>query len=264
MELGLAGRTALITGGSKGIGLAIARKLAAEGCHLHLNARSADALEAARAAIVAAHDVRVACHPLDLSVPQHTADLARACDGVDILVNNAGGVPGGPLEEATDDKWRQGFDLKVFATVNLTREVYLQMKARGDGVIINVIGNCGERPDPEIIIATIANTGLMGFTRALGAAAARHGVRVVGINPGPTLTERLELLMKMKARERFGDEDRWRELMAPLPMGRAGTPEEIADLTVFAASPRASYISGTIMTADGGWAQTGAPLNFEV
>ncbi len=257
MDLELTGKTALITGGSKGIGLAVAHQLAAEGCHLHLNARSAADLEAARAAIVANHAVEVTCHPLDLALPRNVSDLAAACNGIDILINNAGGVPCGPIEEATDDKWRLGFDLKIFATVNLTREVYLQMKARGDGVIINVIGNCGERPDPEIIIATIANTGLMGFTRALGAASVKHGIRVVGVNPGPTATDRLVLLMKQKAEDRFGNAERWRELMAPLPMGRAGEPEEIADMIVFAASKRASYVSGTIMTADGSVAAQG-------
>ncbi len=257
MDLELAGKSALVTGASKGIGLAVARKLASEGCDLHLNARTAADLEAARSDIISLSNVRVDCHPVDLSVPQNVYDLARACRGVDILINNAGAVPSGPLEEATDEKWREGFDLKIFATVNLTREIYLQMKARGDGVIINVIGNCGERPDPEIIIGTIANSGLMGFTRALGAASVKHGVRVVGINPGPTATERLVLLMRKKAEDRFGDGERWRELLAPLPMGRAGEPDEIADLTVFAASPRASYISGTIMTADGSVAAQG-------
>jgi NAD(P)-dependent dehydrogenase (short-subunit alcohol dehydrogenase family) len=257
VDLGLVDKTALITGASKGIGLAVAHKFAAEGCNLQLNARSKTDLEAARSDIISKHNVSVTIHPVDISSPESVHALAAECAGTDILINNAGAVPTGPIEEATDDKWREGFDLKIFGTVNLTRDIYLQMKARGDGVIINVIGNCGERPDPEIIIATIANSGLMGFTKALGGTSVKHGVRVVGINPGPTATERLVLLMKKKAKDRLGDEDRWRELTEPLPMGRTGTPEEIADLTVFAASPRASYISGTIMTADGGVAAQG-------
>ena len=110
--------------------------------------------------------------------------LADACRGVDILVNNAGATPTGPIESVTDADWREGLDLKVIATVNLTRELYMAMCARRSGVIVNVIGNCGERPDPEIIIGTIANTGLMGFTRALGAVSPDHGVRVLGVNPG--------------------------------------------------------------------------------
>ena len=126
------------------------------------------------------------------------------------------------------------------------------MCGRGRGVIVNVIGNCGERPDPEIIIGTITNAGLMGFTRALGSVSPQHGVRVLGVNPGPTMTERLELLMRKKALDRTGDGENWRELVAPLPFGRAATPDEVADLVVFAASARASYISGTVLTVDGG------------
>ncbi|MHC4986665.1 MAG: SDR family NAD(P)-dependent oxidoreductase, partial [Planctomycetota bacterium] len=168
MDLDLKDKSALITGGSKGIGLAVAKKLAAEGCHLHLNARSEADLEAARDAIRKSHNISVVIHPLDISDPRNVATLADACAGVDILINNAGAVPSGPIEDATDEKWREGFDLKVFATVNLTRAIYLRMKERRAGVIINVIGNCGERPDPEIIIATIANAGRMAFTRALG------------------------------------------------------------------------------------------------
>ena len=257
MDLGISGKTALITGASKGIGLAVARSLAAEGCNLRLNARSAQDLEAACADIRDRYDVEATAHPLDIAVPKNVTALVGSSPDVDILINNAGAVPGGPIEEATDDKWREGFDLKVFGTVNLTREIYLQMKARKRGVIVNIIGNCGERPDPEIIIATIANAGLMAFTKALGGESVRHGVRVIGVNPGPTATDRLVLLMKMKAKDRYGDENRWRELTEPLPMARAGEPEEIADLVTYAVSARASYVSGTIMTADGGVAAHG-------
>ncbi|MGQ0662149.1 MAG: short-chain dehydrogenase/reductase [Pseudomonadota bacterium] len=257
MDLGLAGRTALVTGGSKGIGAAIAERLAAEGCHLHLAARGRDALEATRERIRERHNVAIALHALDLAKTDNVAALAAACRGVDILINNAGAVPTGPIEEAEDWKWRQGFDLKVFATVNLTRDIYLAMSARGRGVIINVIGNCGERPDPDIIVATIANAGLMAFTKALGSVSPDKGVRVLGVNPGPTATDRLVMLMQKKAEDRTGDAGRWTDLVAPLPFGRAATPEEVADITVFAASERASYVSGTVLTVDGGVAARG-------
>ncbi len=174
------------------------------------------------------------------------------CREVDILINNAGAVPTGPIEDATDARWREGFDLKVFATVNLTRQLYAAMKDRRGGVVINVIGNCGERPDPEIIIATIANAGLMAFTRALGSVSPDHGVRVLGVNPGPTATERLVMLMQRKAADRTGDPARWTELVAPLPFGRAATPDEVANMIVFAASNAASFVSGTVLTVDGG------------
>jgi len=257
LELGLAGRTALVTGASKGIGRAIARRFAAEGCNLHLTARQVGDLEATRDEIRAKSNVAVDIHPLDLMAPSAPGSLASACAGADIVINNAGATPTGPIEEATEAKWREGLELKVLATALLTREFYALMTKRRSGVICNVIGNCGERPDPEIIIATVTNTGMMGFTKALGSVSPRHGVRVYGVNPGPTLTERLEMLMRKKAADRTGDAERWAELAAPLPMGRAATPEEVADVVVFTASPRASYVSGTIVTVDGGVSAVG-------
>lgn len=252
MDLGLGGRAALVTGASRGIGRAIALKLAEEGCGLHLAARSKETLEEAQAEIGRKANVPVSLHALDLMESGAPEKLAGLCAEVDILVNNAGATPTGPIEEASEEKWREGLELKVIATVLLTRAVYLRMCKRGRGVIINVIGNCGERPDPEIIVATVTNTGLMGFTKALGAVSPGHGVRVLGVNPGPTMTERLQLLMRKKAADRTGDAERWRELVAPLPFGRAGTPMEVADLVAFAASERANYISGTVLTVDGG------------
>jgi 3-oxoacyl-[acyl-carrier protein] reductase len=252
MDLGLEGMRALITGASRGIGKAIAERFAAEGCNLYLTARSPGPLEAARDEIRARHPVDIALHACDLMEHGAVAALAERFADADILINNAGATPTGPIEEATEDKWREGLELKVIATALLTRELYLRMSARKRGVIISVIGNCGERPDPEIIVATITNSGLMAFTRALGSVSPANGIRVLGVNPGPTLTERLELLMRKKSQDRTGDPGRWTELVAPLPFGRAATPEEVADLVVFAASPRAGYVSGTVLTVDGG------------
>ncbi len=257
MDLGLRGKSVLVTGGSRGIGRAAAEAFGAAGCALHLAARSPEDLKRAADELRSTYQVPVTIHPGDISKLGEVMALAAVCRDVDILVNNAGATPTGPIEQVTDADWREGLDLKVIATVNLTREIYLAMRARRRGVIVNVIGNCGERPDPEIIIGTIANTGLMGFTRALGAVSPDHGVRVLGVNPGPTATERLVQLMQRKAEDRTGNPDNWRDLVKPLPFGRAAEPKEVADMIVFAASDRASFVSGTILTVDGGVAWRG-------
>lgn len=257
MNLELQGKRALVTGASKGIGKAIAMRLAEEGCNLHLTARNATELAQLREAILENHKVEVAIHACDMMAKGAVAQLAEECADSDILINNAGATPTGPIEDATEAKWREGLELKVIATAMLTRELYVRMCERKNGVIINIIGNCGERPDPEIIVATITNSGMMAFTRALGSISPAKGIRVLGVNPGPTLTDRLQLLMERKAKDRTGDPARWAELTASLPFGRPANPVEVADMVVFAASPRASYVSGTVLTVDGGVAYRG-------
>ncbi|MBI4185130.1 MAG: SDR family NAD(P)-dependent oxidoreductase [Proteobacteria bacterium] len=258
MDLGLAGKTAVVTGGSRGIGLAVAEALAAEGCALHLAARTPADLDAARAKILARHNVTVAVHTCDLADGAAQRALAAACPEADILVNNAGAIPGGGIEQVDEATWRRAWDLKVFGYVNLTREVYGAMRARGRGVIVNVIGLAGEQPNADYIAGSAGNASLMAFTRALGGTSVEHGVRVVGVNPGLVATERAVTLLKGRAAKRFGDEARWRELLADQPMGRAAEPAEVASVVAFLASERASFVSGTIVTVDAGRAARGA------
>ena len=252
MDLRLEGKHVLVTGASKGIGLAAARAFAAEGCNLHLAARSGEALEAARDELTRAHGVSVDVHPTDLGRTANVVDLGRRCASVDILVNNAGEIPSGPIESLSEDDWRRGYDLKLFGYITLTREIYAAMKARGSGAIINDIGNSGENWDANYIAGAAGNASLMAFTRALGGVSLDHGVRVVGVNPGPVATDRMVKMMKRRAADWYGDESRWEELHAKYPGKRPATPEEVADLMVFLASPRAGYITGTIVTIDGG------------
>jgi NAD(P)-dependent dehydrogenase (short-subunit alcohol dehydrogenase family) len=258
MELGLRGKTVLITGASQGIGLACARAFAAEGCDLHLAARSAGKLEAARDDIAGRFRVGVSVHPLDLSSHAAMASLAAAAGDVDILVNNAGDIPSGSIETVDDTAWRRGFDLKVFGYISLTRQYWVRMKARGEGVIVNDIGNSGENFDARYIAGSSGNASLMAFTRALGGVSLDHGVRVLGVNPGPVATDRMVKLMKRRALDLYGDAGRWEELHAAYPGGRPATAEEVADLIAFLASPRAGYITGTIVTIDGGIASRGS------
>ena len=132
------------------------------------------------------------------------------------------------------------------------------MRARGGGVIVNVIGASGERPKSNYICGATANAALIAFTQALGGDSMVHGVRVVGVNPGPVATERLEALARASAADRLGDAGRWRELFAPLPGERAASVEEVADAVLFVASARSSYVSGAVLTVDGGYCNRGS------
>ena len=250
MDLGIAGRTALITGASKGIGYAAAESLAREGCHVHLAARTEADLAAARDRIRTRWNVRVDIHPVDLSDGDAARALIDTCRDVDILVNNAGAIPSGDLQAVGEDVWREAWNLKVFGYTNTCRGAYENMKARGKGVIINVVGAAGERPVAGYIAGSTGNAGLMAFTRALGAGSTIDGIRVVGINPGQIETERLVTLLRAIAERDHGDAERWREVVnQDYPPGQ---PEHIGDMVAFLASDLSANTTGTIITIDGG------------
>lgn len=252
MDLGLKGKTALITGGSRGIGLGAARMLAQEGCNLHLAARSAADLDAARDRITADNRVTVHCHAVDLSVASNAAALARDCGNVDFLINNAGAIPQGTLDSLDDATWKQSWDLKVFGFIDITREIYRRMRERRSGVVVNVIGAAGERPVASYIAGSMGNAALMAMTRALGAESPEFGVRVVGINPGGTATDRAVKRLRERATKDLGNPDRWQELVSKSPFGRMASVEEIGALVAFLCSPLSGYTTGTIVTVDGG------------
>jgi len=257
MDLNLRGRTALITGASKGIGRGTAEVLAEEGVNVILVSRTEADLNAVRDNIAARWNVRAEVHAYDISDSANVDRLVAEHAGIDILVNNAGAIPAGNLQEVTEARWREAWDLKVYGYINMCRRFYAEMKQRGRGVIINILGMAGERMDAGYIAGSTGNAGLMAFTKTLGGAASADNLRVVGINPGAIATERLVTIMQKRALDRLGDANRWEELMKPLPFGRAGTSEEIAWMVAFLASERSAYTSGTIITIDGGAANRG-------
>jgi len=241
-----------VTGASKGIGKGVARGLIAEGCTVHLVSRSMENLETAAAEIAADDRRRVQLHAKDLSDSRSVGELLQAVGTPDILVNNAGAIPAGDLLNIDEARWREAWDLKVFGYINMTRAFFDAMVKRGSGVIINVTGLAADRTDFNYVAGTTGNAGLNAFTRAVGGRSLSRGVRVLAVSPGPVATERLVGLMKARAEAEFGDADRWQSYLAGLPASRAATVEEVADVVVFLASERAGFVSGTVVTVDGG------------
>ena len=251
MNLDLEGRTLLITGGSRGIGLATAIAFAREGCHVRLIARSSEYLNSAATQVLAAGALSCEVLPLDLGAPDAAASIAATFPKVDGLVNNAGEIPGGSLLDVSEEKWRSSWDVKVFGYMNLTRELYPQLVS-SKGVIVNIIGIAGEILDADYIAGSVGNAALIAFTKAFGAACVKDGVRMVGINPGPVLTDRSINILKSRTIKRGGDENQWRELEAKYPMSRMAKPQEIANAVAFLSSPLSAYTSGSILNIDAG------------
>ena len=257
MDLNLRNKTVLITGGSKGIGLACAKEFAAEGCNLHLVSRNIEDLENAKKEIEAEHDVQIIIHSFDLSNSRHVDRLVKDCPTIDILVNNAGAIPAGDIQAVEEDRWRAAWDLKVFGYINMTRRYYPLMRDAGGGVIMNIIGLAGVRVDRNYIAGSAGNASIIGFTHAMGAHALDEGMRVLGVCPGAVQTERITTMLKTRAKDEKGDENRWQDYFSGMPLNRPALVEEVADVVVFLCSERASWLTGTTINLDGGVANRG-------
>jgi len=251
MDLQLAGKRVLITGGSKGIGQAVAELLASEGCDLRLVARDSAALEELATALRARFPVQVETMAVDLSTDATVRAVADWAGEIDILVNNAGAIPPGTLTAIDDAAWRNAWDLKVFGYISLSRAVYPTMAKRKQGVIVNVIGAAGQSLPPGYIAGATGNAALMAFTKALARGSHVDGIRIVAINPGSVETKRLETMQRANAQRELGDAERWREMFKTMPFGRPAKPSEIAAAVAFLASPLSGYTSGTVLTIDG-------------
>lgn len=252
MDLELNNRRVLITGGSRGIGLAIAQSFAREGAMPILVSRSAESLEKAAARLRAEHACEVQVIAADLAEDAGVQKVQEVIGSVDILVNNAGAIPGGRITAMDDSQWRKSWELKVFGYIHLMRSALAAMETRGSGVIANVIGMAGVSPRDEYIAGSSANAALIAMTQGIGAASVRHGVRVFGVNPSATRSDRMETMLRSQAERKWGDPERWKELTVGMPFGRLMEPAEVADMVVFGCSPRAGYLSGSVINLDGG------------
>jgi 3-oxoacyl-[acyl-carrier protein] reductase len=257
MKLGLKGKVAVVSGASRGIGLAVARELAAEGVNLALGARSVEALEEGSAAISRDTGVAVLPAAADLStlsgVRTFIASAAARFGRIDILINSAGAIRTGSLLTKPDIHWQDDWDLKLSGYVRMMREVFPIMREAGGGRIVNIIGNAGRKADPSYVAGGGANAALMNITKAVAVEGGPHNILVNGINPGPTRTERWDSMNRSLA-------DEWGKTVAEVekirvrdnPLGRPCEPEEVAALAVFLVSERASYMNGVIVDLDGG------------
>ncbi len=210
---------------------------------MHIAARDRARLDKAKADI----GKGVVPHAVDLRDGAALRGLAETCAEVDILVNNAGDIPGGTLESVDEERWRHAWELKVFAYINLSRLLYARMKSRRSGVIVNVIGMAAEHPTFEYLCGAAGNAGLAAFTKGLGRGMPEHGVRVLGVHPPSTRTDRIVAVMKGAAKAKFGDENRWKELEGSGPFAGLIEPEQVADVVTFLASPRCAQLSGMVV-----------------
>ncbi|MEM1298997.1 MAG: short-chain dehydrogenase/reductase [Pseudomonadota bacterium] len=249
MDLGLAGKKVVVTGGSKGIGLAVAKTFAAEDARVVITARSAAALDEAAESIHNAETLAA-----DLSTDTGREALFAAHGDADILVNNAGAIPAGDLDTVTMEAWREGWELKVWGYIHLCKLFVPAMSARHAGTVVNIIGMGGRAVRPGYIAGAAGNAALIGFTQALGAETPASNVRVFGINPAPTLTDRIKTMARVWAERDFGDPERWEEKLdqSKMPFGRIKTPEEVGALAAMLCAPQVHYLSGTVIDMDGG------------
>jgi short-subunit dehydrogenase len=247
MDLHLKNKKVLITGASKGIGAACARSFAAEGSDLVLVARNIEQLRVIKKSITQEFGVNVEVVSADLRNALDLNQLVSIHSEVDILINNAGDIPGGSITAVKDNDWRYSWELKLFGYINLSREIYNAMVERKKGVIINVIGMAAEKPSFDYICGSTANAALVAFTKALGKGPHQKSVRVLGVNPPSTKTERILKVMATIAKELFDDETRINDIPKDKMFQTLIDPEQVADAVVYLSSSRADQLTGVVL-----------------
>ena len=255
MELGLSGRTALVTGGSKGLGRAIAQELAVEGCHVAICARNAEEVDRAADELREAGGKIFSC-TCDVTDPSQiksfVADSAEALGGIDILVNNAGGAHPGTFETLTDEDWRADLDVKLFSMIWCSREVLPYMRKAGSGRIININAVQAKSPDPKFFATSTNRAACLAFTKTLALELASENILVNAVNIGFVLSPQWKNIHQLRAPD-VPEEDFFAQLAsAEIPLGRFGRDDEVSGIVAFLAGERASFITGTYIDVAGG------------
>jgi NAD(P)-dependent dehydrogenase (short-subunit alcohol dehydrogenase family) len=256
MDLGLKGKVVLVTGGSKGIGKAVARELLNEGAKVAICARSRGDLETTAAELKkGGGDVFTVAG--DLTKEGDVKKIVDATVGhygrIDVLINNAGAAPGGLLLDLTEEHWEQALQLKFMGYVRCMKAVIPHMLKQGKGRIVNIVGNDGVKPIGVELTPSAANAADLAVTVALAEQYGRNNICINAINPGPVATERWDGLISGIAKVRNISVDAaQKRAERSIPLGRICTPEEVANVAVFVASDRASFMNGALITLDGG------------
>jgi 3-oxoacyl-[acyl-carrier protein] reductase len=258
MDLGIKGRVALVSGASRGLGRAVASSLAREGAWLALCARGREDLNKTAAAIVEETGAMIWTRPTDVSDREQARRFVQQAVAhygtVDILVNNAGGPPSGAFLELTDEQWEAAVRLNFLSAVWLSREAVPYMRRQRWGRVINLTSVAVKQPLDGLMLSNAMRAGVTGFARTLANELAADNILVNNVCSGYTLTERVRELSKaMAAKSKVSPEEVVRGWEESIPLGRLARPDELADLVVFLASERASYITGTSIPVDGGF-----------
>jgi NAD(P)-dependent dehydrogenase (short-subunit alcohol dehydrogenase family) len=260
MDLNLTGRVVLVTGGSKGIGLACAEAFAKEGARVAISSRSAENLASAESAL-RAKGVEVLTFRADLTLPEAAEALVQQVEAtlgsIEVLVNSAGAAKRSPPDELTMQAWHAAMQAKYFTYVHAMQAIVPGMAKRGRGAVVNIVGQGGKIANPTHLPGGAANAALMLVSAGLASAYGSKGVRVNAINPGVTLTERTREGFQAEARRQGISEEQARQQAEKrIPLGRYARAEEIASVAAFLASDAASYVTGAIIPMDGGTAAT--------
>lgn len=261
MDLGLAGRVALVCGSTKGLGRAVAKLLAQEGARVAVNGRHDDSVQHVARELASETGQSVLPFVADVGVPAQAEGLVERVHHelgrLDVLFCNASGPPAAPFSHQTGEAFHRAVELNLLSTIHLARAAVPIMRKLQWGRIICLASVAAKQPLPGLILSTTARAGVLGFAKALADEVAAEGITVNVVCPGFIATERITELTETRAkRERRGSQEVMREMVAGIPLGRMGRTDELAASVAFLASERASYITGTALQVDGGFTRS--------